>query len=136
MADPSDVPARLHELAATLAEPLPMRRGSLSERFVKCSKPGYPCAADPKARHGPYYSLTRAVRGKTQSRLLSPAESVIVRRQVETGKQFREHINQYWGACEQWADDELSRSTTPREPGKKGGSKRTSRRKSPRKSRT
>ena len=136
MADSSDAAVRVHQLAATLAEPQPMRRGSVSERFVKCSKPSCPCAADPKARHGPYYSLTRAVRGKTQSRLLSPAESVIARRQVETGKQFREHVDQYWRACEQWADDELSHSAAAREPGEKGGSKRTSKRKSPRKSRT
>ena len=46
-----------------------MRRGSLSERYVKCSKPGCPCATDPQARHGPYVSLTRAVEGQTQSRL-------------------------------------------------------------------
>ncbi|MGA3029079.1 MAG: DUF6788 family protein, partial [Bryobacteraceae bacterium] len=59
------------QLAERLAQPKPMRRGSLSERFVKCSKPGCPCASDPKARHGPYFSLTRAVQGRTQSRLVS-----------------------------------------------------------------
>ncbi len=35
-----EVPPRLRELAAQLAMPRPMRRGSLSERYVKCSKPG------------------------------------------------------------------------------------------------
>ena len=34
---------------------------------------GCACARDPKARHGPYYSLTHAVEGKTRSRFL-PAE--------------------------------------------------------------
>ena len=40
----------------------PMRRGSLSERYVKFSKPRCPCATDTNARHGPYFSLTRAVK--------------------------------------------------------------------------
>lgn len=113
-----------------------MRRGSLSERFVKCSKPGCPCATDPKARHGPYFSLTRAVHGKTQSRFLNPAESRVARRQLETGKQFRERVDEYWRACEQWADTELRQAAASAEPVEKGGSKRASRRKSPRKSRT
>ncbi len=39
--------------------PKPMRRGALSERYVKCSKKGCACAESPDARHGPYYSLTR-----------------------------------------------------------------------------
>ncbi len=48
-----------------------MRRGSLSERTIKCSKPGCGCGHDPNARHGPYFSLTRAVEGKTRSRFLT-----------------------------------------------------------------
>ncbi len=52
-----------------------MRRGSLSERTIKCSKPGCACAQDPKARHGPYYSLTHAIDGKTRSRFLTAEEA-------------------------------------------------------------
>jgi hypothetical protein len=63
--------AHLRKLAADLAEPKPMRRGSLSERTIKCSKPGCACAENPKACHGPYFSLTRAVDGKTRSRFLT-----------------------------------------------------------------
>ncbi|MGI8746300.1 MAG: DUF6788 family protein, partial [Bryobacteraceae bacterium] len=62
---PPDVPPQVHQLAAELADTRPMRRGSLSERTIKCSKPNCACAQDPKARHGPYYSLTHAVEGKT-----------------------------------------------------------------------
>jgi hypothetical protein len=56
-----------------------MRRGSLSERTIKCSKPGCACAKDPKARHGPYHSLTLAVEGKTRSRFLTAEEALIAR---------------------------------------------------------
>src|SRR5712692_8482524 len=83
MREPHQVPARVQELAAQLAEPQPMRRGSLSERYVKCSKPGCACAKQPEERHGPYYSLTRAVAGRAQSRFLSAPRADLVRRQVE-----------------------------------------------------
>jgi hypothetical protein len=68
VADTPDVPAPVRTLAAQVAEATPMRRGSLSERYVKCSKPGCACAERPAARHGPYYSLTQTVGGRTQSR--------------------------------------------------------------------
>jgi hypothetical protein len=84
-----------------------MRRGSLSERYVKCGKPGCACAEDPKARHGPYYSLTRAVGGRTRSRFLNPEEAQRAREQIERGQQFRRQVEAYWAACEQWADAQL-----------------------------
>ena len=101
-----------------------MRRGSVSERFVKCSKPGCPCVKDPKARHGPYYSLTRAVRGKTRSRFLPSEQAVIVRGQIEAAHQFRSTVDSYWEACEQWADELLEQpQAASAKAAEKGGSK-------------
>src|SRR3972149_6539165 len=48
MADTPEVPVRVRTLATRLATPTPMRRGSLSERYVKCSKPGCACADRPQ----------------------------------------------------------------------------------------
>ncbi len=107
MLQSSEVPGPVRELAARLAQPQPMRRGSLSERYVKCSKPGCACAENPKARHGPYYSLTRALGGQTRSRFVSAEEADLVQEQIETGKQFRRQVGAYWAACEQWADAQL-----------------------------
>ena len=72
----------------SLNNPVPARRGSVSPRMVKCGKPSCPCAHDPKARHGPYNSFTRAVKGRTQSRFLTDEEAAVVRRQIERGQQF------------------------------------------------
>lgn len=110
MPDSLDVPARVRDLVALFAQPKPMRRGSLSERYVKCSKPGCPCADDPKARHGPYFSLTRGVGGRTQSRFVSDAQAELVRRQVEAGQHFRRQVEAFWEACEEWADAQLQGS--------------------------
>jgi hypothetical protein len=105
-------PASLRQLAVVLAEAKPMRRGSLSERMVKCSKPGCPCGKDPNARHGPYFSLTHAVQGKTHSRFLSPDQAIVARQQIEAGHEFRAELEKYWKGCEDWADSQLTVSPT------------------------
>ena len=110
-----------------------MRRGSLSERTIKCSKPGCACAQDPKARHGPYYSLTQAVGGKTRSRFLTAEQADVARQQIEAGREFRSRVDAFWEASEQWADIELAELSTSSEEVKKNSS-RTSKPKSPRKS--
>ena len=132
------VPEAVGQLAARLTEPKPMRRGSVSERSMKCGQTGCRCQQDPQARHGPYYSLTRGAGGKTQSRYLSAEQAEVARRQVEAGQQFREHVEAYWQACERWADAQLEAPEAAlREAAKKGGSKRRSKpRSSPRSKRS
>lgn len=134
MATPPDVPPRIRQLVAELAQPEPMRRGSVSERTIKCSKPGCACAQDPKARHGPYHSYTQAVDGKTRSRFLTPEQAKLVQQQIDAGRQFRGRVDAVWEACEQWADNRLADfSASPGEAEKKG-SKQISKTKSPKKS--
>lgn len=111
-----------------------MRRGSLTERTVKCHRPGCPCQDQPEARHGPYFSLTRTVAGKTQTRLIAAAHVETVRRQIEAGRQFRDATELYWAACERLADAELAPGAPATVAGEKGGSVRRSRRRLRRKS--
>jgi hypothetical protein len=131
---PPAVPPRVRQLATDLADAKPMRRGSLSERTIKCSKPGCACAQDPNARHGPYFSLTHAVEGKTRSRFLTAEQADLTRRQIDAGRKFRARVHAYWEACEEWADHQLADLAASAEEAKKGGSKRTSKTKSSRKS--
>src|ERR1700681_4810264 len=133
---PSDVPPQVRQLATDLADAKPMRRGSLSERTIKCSKPGCACAQDPKARHGPYYSLTHAVGGKTHSRFLRAEQADLVRQQIDAGRQFRGRVDALWEACQQWADRQLADLAASSGEAKKGGSRKISKMKSPRKSKT
>jgi hypothetical protein len=129
---PSDVDAIARELAA----PKPMRRGSVSIRYVKCNKPTCACAESDGARHGPYVSWVRVVGGKTQSRWV-PADRVeLLKRQVAHGQEFRKTSEAYWQACEAWADEEIfgSRSPGSAEPVNKTASRRPSTRASSRRS--
>ena len=121
------IPGAVGELAARLADPKPMRRGSVSERYMKCGQRACRCQENLHARHGPYYSLTRAEGGTTRSRYLTSEQAGLARRQAETGQQFRKHIEAYWRACEQWADAQLDApEAASQEAAKKGGSKRRS----------
>lgn len=131
----TEIPAAVGELAAELGEPKPMRRGSVSERWMKCGQKECRCQDDPQARHGPYYTLTRSQAGKTRSRYLSAEQAAVARRQVEAGHQFRQHTEAYWQACERWADAQLEpeQAASP-EAAKKGASKRASKRGSKRRS--
>ena len=115
-------------LASQLGEPVAMRRGSLTERRVKCSRPGCPCAERREARHGPYFSLTRVVGGKTQTRLIPPHQAQLVTRQIEAGRQFRDAVDLYWVNCERLADQQLQ-TLAAQGDGEKRGSARRSRRK-------
>jgi hypothetical protein len=131
---PPNVPSNVRQIVTDLADAKPMRRGSMSPRTIKCGKPGCACAQDPKARHGPYYSLTHDVGGKTHSRYLTAEEADLVRQQIEAGHKFRGRVDALWEACEQWADSQLADVSASSGEAKKGGSKRISKTKSPKKS--
>ena len=134
MAASLEIPPRVSQLATELAHPQPMRRGSVSERAVKCGKPGCACADDPDARHGPYFSLTQAVEGKTRSRFLTAEQAAVAQRQITAGREFRERADIYLEACEEWADAQMEpvagASGVAQKKGFKRRSKTTSFRKS------
>ena len=132
---PSAVPARIAQLAAAFAQPEPLRRGSLYERRMKCGQAACACQDDPKAAHGPYFTLTQKVKGKTRSRYIPSEQASLVRQQIESGRQFRERVEAYWDACERWADEQLEAVPALAEEAEKKGFRRTSKTPSPRKSR-
>lgn len=129
--DDQQPPEAARRLAAELAQARPMRRGSVSQRYMKCGQVGCRCQQDPEARHGPYFSLTRGAGGTTRSRYLSEEQANLARVQVETGQQFRKKVDACWDVCERWADAELRGvQAGSQEPAEKRGSKRPSRRRS------
>ena len=119
------VPVAVRELAETLSQPRPMRRGSLGERWIKCGKQRCSCAQDDGARHGPYFSLTRNQGGRTHSRRLTAEQAARVREQLAAGRAFREQVEAFWEVCEVWADAELEDETARR--AEKRGSRQSSR---------
>lgn len=116
----SALPPQVAELSTALSQPRPMRRGSINERRMKCGQANCACQRDPKARHGPYYTLTQAAGGKTHSRYVATDQVPALRRQIEAGREFRQQVEAYWDACERWADAELAQIPAAEAAEKKG----------------
>lgn len=62
----------IHDQLAALGD---LRPGSLTPRYRKCGKPTCHCAREGDPGHGPSWSLTWTVEGKTRTRII-PAEAV------------------------------------------------------------
>lgn len=114
---------RRDELKAALAQIGDMRPGSLVPRFRKCGKPTCHCAKKGAKGHGPSWSLTRAVAGKTVTRIIPAGDAVErTREQVAEYHRFRHLLQQLTAVSEQICDLQLHRS----EPSdvKKNGARR------------
>jgi hypothetical protein len=128
MSKSEEVPEPVRVLAEQLSQPRALRRGSLGERFLKCGKPNCACATREEARHGPYFSLTRVVAGRTQSRRLTATQAERVRQQLAAGQEFRRQVEAYWQASEHWADDQLDQAAAAEAAEKRGSIQRSTRR--------
>ena len=125
---------RRAELKTKLAQVGDLRPGSLVERYRRCGKAGCHCAARGAEGHGPSWSLTRAVRGKTVTRVI-PAEAVARTRQhVAEYRRFRGLVREMVETSEQLCDAKLDAAEAASdEEVQRGGSKKPSpRRSSPR----
>ena len=74
MSKPAQVPpfaATRKALAEALAQIDGLLPGSVVVRLMRCGKRNCACKADPPILHGPYTQWTRAVHGKTVTKLLT-----------------------------------------------------------------
>jgi hypothetical protein len=76
------------------------------------------------------------VAGKTRSRFLTAEQAAVAQQQIAAGRKFRQQVDTYWEACEEWADVQIKPpSTAPSEEAQKRGSRRRFKTTSSRKSR-
>ena len=71
----SELGRRRRQIQDQLAALDDLRAGSLTPRYRKCGKPTCHCAAEGDPGHGPSWSLTWTVEGKTQTRII-PVQAV------------------------------------------------------------
>jgi hypothetical protein len=105
-----------------------MRPGSLAERYRKCGKPSCHCARKGSRGHGPSYSLTHPVKGKTVTRIIPTGPAVErARHQIAEYQRFRALVREFVSVSEQLCDLQLrpTRSEAPEEV-KKNSSRRVS----------
>lgn len=83
--DPEELRQRRDEIRDELAHVGDLRPGSLVGRYRRCGKPNCHCAREEDGGHGPSWSLTRAVGGRTVTHII-PADAV-----DRTREQIAEH---------------------------------------------
>jgi hypothetical protein len=99
------------QLKAALTQIGDMRPGSLVPRYRKCGKPNCHCAKKSSKGHGPSYSLTHPIAGKTVTKIIPPGAPVDrTRQQLEEYHRFRGLVQQLTAVSEQICDLELRRS--------------------------
>jgi len=65
-----------------------MRRGTLLERYLPCGKKGCHCTRPGSKGHGPKYSLTYKVNGKTKTEYIPADQVEQVQEQLANHKRF------------------------------------------------
>jgi hypothetical protein len=108
------------QLKARLLETGEMRPGSLVERFRKCGKATCHCAQQQAPGHGPCYSLTHAVEGKTVTRIIPKGAAVErTREQIAEYHRFRDLVRELIAVSEQICDAQMQAATAAPTPVKK-----------------
>ena len=102
------------QLKARLVEIGDMRPGSLVERFRKCGKPTCHCAEKDAPGHGPCYSLTRAVEGKTVTHVIPKGAAVEhTRQQIAEYRRFRDLVRELITVSTQICDAQMPAARAP-----------------------
>ena len=82
--------AKREAILGQLAQLGDMRRGTITEVFRSCGKPGCCCSSPKHPGHGPYYAFTTKVEGKTKTLQLRAGPRLAkIEREVDTYRRFR-----------------------------------------------
>ena len=93
---------RRDQLAASLADVDDLRPGFLTARFRKCGKPNCHCAQKDSPGHGPSYSLTHRVGGKTVTQVIPQGPAVEqAKAQIAEYRRFRNLVRELIVVSEQ-----------------------------------
>src|SRR5260370_2735188 len=99
---------RRDQLAASLARVDDLRPGFLTARFRKCGKPNCHCARKDSPGHGPSYSLTHRVGGKTVTQVIPQGPAVErAQAQIAEYRRFRNLVRELIVVSEQICSAQL-----------------------------
>ena len=101
------------QLTTAIAQIGDMRPGSLVARFRKCGKASCHCARKGAKGHGPSYSLTHPVAGKTITHVIPAGSAVeVTQRQLDEYHRFRELVQELIRVSEQICELQLRQPVT------------------------
>lgn len=123
----AELERRWEEIRAALGAVGELRPGALVGRYRPCGKPTCHCAQPGDPGHGPCWSLTRVVGGKTVTKVIPAAAAARTQAQIAEHRRFRVLARDLVEVGEQLCDARLKDAASP-EAAQKGGSPRPSRR--------
>ncbi len=123
----AELERRWTEVRAALGTIGELRPGALVPRYRACGKPTCHCAQPGDPGHGPCWSLTRVVGGKTVTKIIPAAAAAQTQAQIAEHRRFRDLVHALVELGEQLCDQRLHGAASP-EAAQKGGSPRRSRR--------
>lgn len=94
-------------LRAQLVSVGDMRPGSLVARYRACGKPSCHCAGQGERGHGPSWSLTHAVAGKTRTKIIPAGAVQRTKEQISEYRRFRHLVRDLVEVSEQRCDAQL-----------------------------
>lgn len=101
------------QLTESLAQLDDLRPGFLTARFRKCGKPTCHCAQKGSPGHGPSYSLTHRVGGKTITQVIPQGPAVErTKAQLTEYRRFRQLVRELIEVSEQICSVKLRQSQT------------------------
>ena len=120
---PSHLLRRRQQLLQAVLELGDLRPGSLVARYRRCGKPNCHCARPEDRGHGPSFSLTRRVAGKTVTKIIPPGPAVDrTREQISEYRRLRSLVKELVEVSEQICQAKLDAS--PARTGQKRGFKK------------
>jgi len=123
----AEMERKREKVRAALAAVGDMRPGALVGRYRRCGKAACHCAQPGDRGHGPSWSLTRVVGGKTRTKIIPPAAVERTQHQIAEHRRFRELARDLVELSERICEARLaSADATSDEVAKKGGSKKSS----------
>ena len=128
--DPEGLEQRRNEIRAELSSIGDLRPGSLVGRYRKCGKPNCHCATEVGGGHGPSWSLTRRVGGKTVTRIIPPSAVAQTQEQIAEYKRLRRLTQELVEVSEGICEVQLAAGAATDAGVKKGASQKPSPRKS------
>ena len=101
------------QLTESLAQLDDLRPGFLTARFRKCGKPNCHCAEKESPGHGPSYSLTHRVGGKTITQVIPQGPAIErTKAQLAEYRRFRQLVRELIEVSEKICSVKLRRSQT------------------------
>ena len=104
-----DLEEKRKRVRERLVEVGDMRQGSLIERYVKCGKVNCRCAKEKAYGHGPSFTVTKAIKGKTITRVIPKQAVELTKAQIAQFREFRRLSQEFLEVNEEICDAKLKK---------------------------